>query len=59
MQFHPEPRDAARAKLGWPDEDRIVLFNAGQDPRNKRVDLARRAVDLGSFAQTIIAGPTR
>jgi teichuronic acid biosynthesis glycosyltransferase TuaC len=38
--FSPEPRWLARARLGWPLEERIVLFNAGHDPRNKRLDLA-------------------
>jgi teichuronic acid biosynthesis glycosyltransferase TuaC len=45
-RFRPEPRDAARARLGWPPQDRVVLFNAGRDPHNKRLDLAARAADL-------------
>jgi len=44
--FRPEPRSAARARLGWPDGDRVVLFNAGRDPRTKRLDLAFEAVAL-------------
>ena len=39
-QFQPEARDAARARLGWPPDERVVLFNAGRDPGNKRLDLA-------------------
>jgi len=42
--FHPEPRASARARLGWPQSGRIVLFNAGRDPRTKRLDLATEAV---------------
>jgi glycosyltransferase involved in cell wall biosynthesis len=41
--FRPEARDAARARLGWPRRDRVVLFNAGRDPANKRLDLALAA----------------
>ena len=40
--FHPRARDEARRQLGWPVEDRIVLFNVG-DPRIKRLDLAQAA----------------
>jgi glycosyltransferase involved in cell wall biosynthesis len=42
-RFRPEPRDQARARLGWPPGERVVLFNAGRDPRNKRLDLALEA----------------
>ncbi len=42
--FRPEPRGMARARLGWREEERIVLFNAGHDPRNKRLDLAQAAL---------------
>jgi len=38
--FQPEERDSARMRLGWPADDRVVLFNAGHDPGNKRLDLA-------------------
>ncbi len=41
--FRPEPRDAARARLGWPLDRPVILFNAGHDPRVKRLDLAERA----------------
>jgi glycosyltransferase involved in cell wall biosynthesis len=43
--FHPQPRWMARQRLGWPDADPVLLFNAGRDPRIKRLDLARAAVD--------------
>jgi teichuronic acid biosynthesis glycosyltransferase TuaC len=41
--FCPEPRHLARARLNWPPDERVVLFNAGHDPRNKRLDLAEQA----------------
>jgi len=43
--FRPQSRDAARARLGWPVEQRVVLFNAGHDPRIKRLDLAEEACE--------------
>ena len=42
--FRPEPRKFLRGELGWPEEERVVLFNAGRDFRNKRLDLAENAV---------------
>ena len=42
--FRPEPQKNLRVELGWRKEERVVLFNAGCDPRNKRLDLAERAV---------------
>ena len=44
--FHRESRSAARARLGWTLKEPVVLFNAGFDPRNKRLDLARQAEEL-------------
>lgn len=44
--FHPEPRARARSRLGWPGNDRVVLFNAGYDHRNKRLDLARESAQI-------------
>jgi len=44
--FRPEPRARARARLGWSERERLVLFNAGYNPRVKRLDLARQAVAL-------------
>ncbi|HEX5431777.1 MAG TPA: glycosyltransferase [Bryobacteraceae bacterium] len=41
--FRPEPRSAARARLQWPESEPVVLFNAGRDPQNKRLDLAQAA----------------
>jgi glycosyltransferase involved in cell wall biosynthesis len=42
--FRPQPRERLRIDLGWREEERVVLFNAGSDPQNKRLDLARSAV---------------
>jgi len=44
--FRPQPRTRARGHVGWDDSERVVLFNAGHDPGLKRLDLARRAVEL-------------
>ena len=43
--FCPQPREAARCKLGWPAGERIVLFNGSHRPL-KRPDLARAAVEV-------------
>jgi len=42
--FRPALQKTARGELGWRDEERVVLFNAGQDARNKRLDLAESAM---------------
>jgi len=49
--FRPEAREAVRLRLGliehvWAASARVVLFNAGFDRRNKRLDLAERAVAI-------------
>jgi teichuronic acid biosynthesis glycosyltransferase TuaC len=49
--FRPEDREAARRRLGlketgWRESARVILFNAGYDRRNKRLDLAERAVAM-------------
>jgi glycosyltransferase involved in cell wall biosynthesis len=41
--FHPQPRDGARRQVGWPLEDRVIVFNVGNNPRAKRLDLAQAA----------------
>jgi glycosyltransferase involved in cell wall biosynthesis len=43
--FRPLGRLAARLALGWPPEDRVIVFNAGRDPRTKREDLALESVE--------------
>ena len=42
--FVPMERDAARARLGWRPEERVVLFNAGRNPAVKDPELAAAAV---------------
>lgn len=44
--FYPRPKGDMRAILGWTAEGRVVLFNAGGDPRIKRLDIAQAAVDI-------------
>jgi teichuronic acid biosynthesis glycosyltransferase TuaC len=44
--FRPEPRAAARRRLGWSDQERVALFNAGRDVLVKRLDLATAAVEM-------------
>jgi glycosyltransferase involved in cell wall biosynthesis len=46
--FREMPRTWARKKLGWPDDGRVVLFNAGHDPINKRLDLAIASVEAAA-----------
>jgi teichuronic acid biosynthesis glycosyltransferase TuaC len=52
--FFPCPRNQARARLGWGNGERVILFNAG-DPKLKRLDLAQAAVE----AATRICGEIR
>jgi glycosyltransferase involved in cell wall biosynthesis len=52
--FCPQPREAARGKLGWPTGERIVLFNGSHRPL-KRPDLARAAVEVARG----LCGPVR
>lgn len=42
--FQPQDQAEARRALGWAPQDKVVLFNAGHDPYNKRLDLAQAAV---------------
>lgn len=44
--FKPGSRTAAREKLGWSLDERVVLFNAGASPRVKRLDLAEQSFEL-------------
>jgi teichuronic acid biosynthesis glycosyltransferase TuaC len=46
--FQPMPRAEARAKVGWDAGGKTALFNIGNAPRRKRLDLAEGAV---AFAQ--------
>jgi glycosyltransferase involved in cell wall biosynthesis len=44
--FSPGSRSAARGMLGWSLEPLVVLFNPGDDPRNKGLEVARAAVEV-------------
>ncbi len=44
--FQPRPKNAARERLGWPQRERVVLFNAGSNPKVKRLDLAMASVAI-------------
>jgi len=44
--FYPRAQSEARAQLGWPNRERVVLFNGGGHPLLKRPDLAQAAVDV-------------
>jgi glycosyltransferase involved in cell wall biosynthesis len=43
--FRPEPRKHSRCEVGWRQDEQVVLFNAGKDSPNKRLDLAENAVE--------------
>jgi len=52
--FRPAPWKTLREELGWREEERVVLFNAGQDAGNKRLDLAESAVkEAGRWASPV------
>jgi len=53
-RFHSMPQEKARDALGWKNNERVVLFNAGTLVRKvKRLDLAKSAV---AEAQKIVEG---
>jgi len=44
-RFHSMSQEKARNALGWPNDERVVLFNAGTFVRKvKRLDLAKAAI---------------
>jgi glycosyltransferase involved in cell wall biosynthesis len=48
--FKPAPQSEARASLGWPPNERIVLFNAAGPPAVKRMDRAEAAIAIAGEA---------
>ena len=42
--FYPRPQNKVRSELGWPKEERVVIFNCGKEPLRKRFALAESAV---------------
>jgi len=62
--FQPGERDAARARLGYGPQERIVLFNAGRNPAVKDPELARAAVDaarrlIGEIRLVVLDGTAK
>jgi teichuronic acid biosynthesis glycosyltransferase TuaC len=56
--FRPEPRDAVRARLGLPADEKLVLFVGNPALARKRHSLARAAVELvnPSFPTRLLVG---
>jgi teichuronic acid biosynthesis glycosyltransferase TuaC len=48
--FYPQDKGKVRAELGWDRNEFVVLFNSGDDPIRKRLDLAKASI---KFARTI------
>jgi glycosyltransferase involved in cell wall biosynthesis len=48
--FYPRPRAEARRDLGWTGDGPVILFNAGFNPRIKRLALAEAAVARARLA---------
>ncbi|HEV3321212.1 MAG TPA: glycosyltransferase [Solirubrobacteraceae bacterium] len=46
QRFHPMDRTQARAELGWPSDQTIVLFAGRAQSPEKRLWLARSAIDI-------------
>jgi glycosyltransferase involved in cell wall biosynthesis len=42
--FHPISKSEARTKLGWGQQEKIVVSSAGTDPPRKRLDLAQASI---------------
>lgn len=55
VAFVPLPQSEARARLGWGDDERVVLFAGRARVPRKRLDLARRACAEAEHA----LGPVR
>jgi glycosyltransferase involved in cell wall biosynthesis len=47
-RFKPMSRTDCRTALGWPLDERVVLFNARTDPIGKRLDLAEATAAIAS-----------
>src|SRR5207245_4840997 len=46
--FRPLPRDEARQRLGWPEDEVVVLFAGNPSFARKRLELARQACALAA-----------
>lgn len=61
--FYPIKRSMAREYLKWPDDEYIVLFNAGANPKVKRLDLAEESIAvarrlIGNLRFVVLSGDT-
>ncbi|MEP7354627.1 MAG: glycosyltransferase, partial [Acidobacteriota bacterium] len=45
-RFQPLPQPEVRNRLGWPLDVPVLLFNAGHDARNKRLDVAEAVFEI-------------
>jgi glycosyltransferase involved in cell wall biosynthesis len=54
-RFRPQPRDHARADIGWKPTEAVVLFYSGRNPETKRLDVAKATIDRA----TRMFGPIR
>jgi teichuronic acid biosynthesis glycosyltransferase TuaC len=62
--FRPAERAAARRRLGYAADERVVLFNAGRNPAVKDPDLARAALAqarqlIGDMRLVVLDGSAR
>lgn len=48
--FHPMTLAEARRELGWSESFPVILFNAGYNSKNKRLDLAEKTLTLVRLA---------
>ena len=46
QRFRPMAKVAARLRMGWSPEEKVVVFNAGFDAIRKRLDLAEAAIRM-------------
>ncbi|MEI9811419.1 MAG: glycosyltransferase [Acidobacteriota bacterium] len=54
--FFPMAQAEARAELGWNPEELVVLFNAGHDAHNKRLDLAKQSMERVAARLEVVMG---
>ncbi|MBI4002211.1 MAG: glycosyltransferase [Nitrospira defluvii] len=46
QRFRPMAKAAARIRMGWKSDEKVVIFNAGFDAIRKRLDLAEAAIQM-------------
>ena len=62
--FRPLPRDEVRQRLGWRLDEQVVLFNLGNEPLLKGLDLAQKTVEaanghMGQIRLHVVNGEVR